>query len=240
MLKVAIVENEKEQTEITKSFLERYGKEKGVKMEIQSFPNGFDFLENAKAGFDVVFMDIDMPGMNGMEASEKFRKSQKKASLIFVTNLPQYAIDGYKVDALDFILKPMTYEDFSLAMGKVMARHQEDKGSFAIESHGVVRKLLTEEVLFIEVVKHDIVIHLTSKENITFRGSIKALENKLNPDYFFKCNSGYVINLDYVKALDSDMVVLTSGDRLAVSRSHRKELLNRINELFSKEMITRS
>lgn len=236
-LDIAIVENEEEPAKVTASFIEKYSAQYHKEFKVTRFENGFDFLENKEQGFDIVFMDIDMPGINGMETSMKLREKYKDTLIIFVTNLPQYAIDGYKVNALDFILKPMTYEDFTLAMNRAVQAKEGNKGSFVIEYHGGLRKYQTDDVLYIEVVKHDIVIHGTDGDKISLRGSMKAMEEMVNLDYFFRCNSGYLINLNHVLSLQADTVTMKNNIVLEVSRSHRKELLAKLTKLYSEERI---
>ncbi len=97
MINIAIIENEKEQIKITSDKIQKYFSVQGLLYEIHSFSNGYDFLEGDITSFDLIFMDIDMPGINGMETSLKIREKGIATPLIFVTNLPQYAISGYKV-----------------------------------------------------------------------------------------------------------------------------------------------
>lgn len=108
-MKVAIVENEEKEIKNYFQLLKQYEKEMKQKVEVLIFKNGYDFIENYKNDIDCVFMDIDMPGINGLETSKKLRELDEDVIIIFVTNLPQFAIDGYKVQALDFLLKPLDY-----------------------------------------------------------------------------------------------------------------------------------
>lgn len=241
MLKIAIVENEISQIEETTAMINRFCQEKNIPYEIQSFQNGFDFLESDSSSFELIFMDIDMPGINGMDTAMKIRKQGINSNLIFVTNLPQYAIDGYKVSALDFILKPMTYADFSLAMSRVVKAYEEAKvGQFILSIKGVTRKFQPEEVLFFEMVKHDVVIHLANGENVIFRSSMSKVEQVLPPEIYLKCNSGCIVNLRKIKTLDGDVLVLENEERVLISRSHRKEVLVNLNKLFSNSILPKS
>lgn len=235
MIYFAIVENETEQTKQTTEMIERYLKEKNVSGQIAAFDNGFDFLES-KEPFDIVFMDIDMPGINGMETAMKMRKEKKEYKLIFVTNLPQYAIDGYKVEALDFILKPMTYADFSLAMKRaITSMGSREENSFALPIHGKFIKFKSNEVLYFEMVRHDVHLHLENGEEHVFRYSLSKIEEALNPEVFFKCNSGCIINLDKVKSLDGDTIVMENHDHVSISRSHRKDALSRLTDFYTRK-----
>ena len=123
MLKIAIVENEPEQADLLSGYIARYSQESGIKCQVVTFSNGLEFISGYTPGFDAVFMDIKMPLIDGMEAAEKLRKIDEDVVLIFVTNMAQLAIKGYKVNAMDFIVKPVTYFDFSLEMDKICRAH---------------------------------------------------------------------------------------------------------------------
>ena len=114
MFKVAIVEDSIKDFTLLKSYLEQYEKENNIEFNIQCFENGIRFLDKFSANYDIIFMDIDMPYMNGLEVSKKIREIDKTVVLIFVTNLSQYAVNGYEVEALDYIVKPISYFNFSI------------------------------------------------------------------------------------------------------------------------------
>lgn len=234
MIDIAIVENENTQIDITREMIEKFFSQEKTAFEIHPFMNGFDFLESDVNRFDIVFMDIDMPGMNGMETAERLRKKGMKTPLIFVTNLPQYAIDGYKVEAIDFILKPMTYADFTLAMNRALALlSKEEIGEFVISIHGTLTKFKANEVLYVDMVKHDANIHLTNKDVVTFRTSLNKIEPLLDTRIFLKCNSGCIVNLSKVKQMNQDTLTMENGDILSISRSRKKTTLEKLNEFYS-------
>ena len=114
MRNVAVIEDEKSASDALGQHLKRYGAETGEEFKIYVFPDAETFLQNYKADYDVVFMDIELPGMNGMTAARELRKLDGKVVLVFVTNMSQFAVGGYEVGAFDFILKPVNYSSFFL------------------------------------------------------------------------------------------------------------------------------
>ncbi len=237
MINIAIIENEEEQIKITSEMIQKYFSIQGLLYETHSFSNGYDFLEGEITSFDLIFMDIDMPGINGMETSLKIREKGISTPLIFVTNLPQYAISGYKVQALDFILKPMTYADFSLAMKRALALLEKEKiGDFVLTIHGSIIKFKADEVYYIDMNHHDVNLHLADGRIETFRSSLNKIEPLLDKRIYHKCNSGCIVNLNKVKALEEDTLILENRIRLPISRSKKKETLSRLNQLYSLNM----
>lgn len=231
----AIVENEPAQIDKIRELCDRFSKERNLLIEIHPFTNGYDFLEKDTSIYDCVFMDIDMPGINGIDTSNRLRNKDKNISIIFVTNLPQFAIDGYKVQALDFILKPMSYADFSLVMDKLLLLHDRKNETdlfFLIRNEMLWIK--PSDILYFEMQNHNINIHLADGKVITYRETVKELEKKLHEHSFYRCNSGIIVNLEHVQSIREDTCTLSGGTMLQVSRSRRNEFMKMMTEHYFK------
>lgn len=178
-------------------------------------------------------MDIKMPLMDGMEAAEKLRKVDQDVSLIFVTNMAQLAIRGYKVSAKAFIVKPVAYFDFALELDKIR-KEAERRGvsGLWVNAGGAMRKVAFADIRYIEVAAHDICIH-TKGEKLTFRGSLKHIEEKLPQDLFSRCNSCYIVNLSYMYEVREDVAVLEDGTELRISRPRRKQFLSSLADYIA-------
>ena len=109
MFRIAIVEDEDACARLLEDYIRRYGETAGDAFRTDRFPNGLEFIENYRPVYDVILMDIRMPLVDGMEAARRLRAQDEETALIFVTNMAQYAIKGYEVQALDFMLKPVQY-----------------------------------------------------------------------------------------------------------------------------------
>lgn len=231
-IRIAVVENELNVAQNDIVLLERYAKENSLSLETSIFQNGYEFLDTEEE-FDAVLMDIDMPGLNGMEVAEKLREKNKTIDIIFTTNLPQFAVDGYKVQALDFVIKPVTFPNLSFAMEKVVEKKRNIvNGSFFLRIGGFARRIHNEEVLYIEMVNHYIVLHETDMEPLRIRGSLKMIEDLLNPEIFVKINSGIIINISKVSSFENGLVLMEDGSNLPLSRSHKKEFAVRLAEFY--------
>lgn len=233
MIKIAIVEDEFSQTELMREYVARYCKEKNIKYSITTFGNGLDFVTGYRPGFDAVFMDIKMPLIDGMEAAKKLREVDKDVVLIFVTNMAQLAIKGYKVNAMDFMVKPVSYFDFSLEMDKICAEHQRRSTDFVwVKSSGILRRVDYEDIYYIEIVMHDVCMH-TRKETINFRGSLKGIEEQLDARTFSRCNNCYVVNLQCVVGVHDDLVALENGDSIHISRTRKRQFMDDLAAYFA-------
>lgn len=231
-IRIAVVENELNVAQNDIVLLERYAKENSLSLETSIFQNGYEFLDTEEE-FDAVLMDIDMPGLNGMEVAEKLREKNKTIDIIFTTNLPRFAVDGYKVQALDFVIKPVTFPNLSFAMEKVVEKKRNIvNGSFFLRIGGFARRIHNEEVLYIEMVNHYIVLHETDMEPVRIRGSLKMIDDLLNPEIFVKINSGIIINISKVSSFENGLILMEDGSNLPLSRSHKKEFAVRLAEFY--------
>ncbi len=231
-IKIAIVDNEPNQIEEIQKFCESFSLENNFFIEINSFYNGYDFLEKDSTIFDCVFMDIDMPGINGMDVSNKLREKNKNISIVFITNLPQFAIDGYKVQALDFILKPISYADFSLVMNKILSITKKKEENLLFVIHNEMIRISSSNILYFEMNNHNVNIHLNDKSVYSYRETVKELELKLKNKSFYRCNSGIIVNLEWVKSIKNDVCILNDGTTLQVSRSRRNDFLKAMTDYY--------
>lgn len=121
-VRVAVVEDDEKAAATLKQYLTRYGEENQISFKIGMYSNAISILEQYSANYDIIFMDIRMPYLNGMDAAHRLRVLDSTVALIFVTSLTQYAVSGYEVDAMDYIIKPVNYYDFALKLSRVLKR----------------------------------------------------------------------------------------------------------------------
>ena len=232
MLTVAICEDENEPREILRSRIKRYGEQAGVEFDMHFFRSGEEFLEGFAPVFDIVFMDILLPGINGLETARRMRKLDKGVLLIFVTNMRQYTIKGYEVDALNYILKPIRDESLYYTLEKALRliRMKQNSG-ILVKAEGVLRNLDSREIIYIETASHYVVIH-TTKEDISYYGNLKPLEEQLEKRGFYRVISYALINMRYIDSVGLNEVTLKNGTVIAISRNKKKEFLARLTAFF--------
>lgn len=229
MKNIAIVEDDNAAAEQLSVFLEKFFTEEPV--HAIRFTGSIQFLTNYKGEYDIVFMDIELPDFNGMEAARKLRELDKKVVIIFVTNMAQFAVKGYEVGALDFIVKPVTYSNFALKLKRAVEylRANEDAKVFVPVDDGFVTLNLSE-IRYVEIIKHKIIYHTVHGDYHAY-GTLKKIEESLSGRHFVRCNHCYLVNLRYVTSVRG-FTAYVGEEALQISHPKRKEFLHALNDYF--------
>lgn len=232
MISIAIVEDDKTAADTLQKFLDKYKEESGEKFQSTWYQDAVTFLESYR-GVDLVFMDIQMPNMNGMEGAMRLRKLDTQVVLIFVTNMAQYAVKGYEADALDFIVKPLSYSNFTFKMKRAMNAIQMSMNKDIVikQSSGMMR-IRANELYYVEVRGHNLTYHLAQDE-VLVRGSMNTAENQLSEWNFLRCNNCYLINPRYIEWIRG-CVVKVGNDELQISHPRKKKFLEDLARWYSK------
>ena len=166
-----------------------------------------------------------MKFMDGMTAAEKIRGRDPEVIIIFITNRADYAVRGYEVDALDYVVKPLEYFSFSQKLDRAVLRLEKKTDRYIpIYADGGLYKVAVRQILFVESDKHNLHFHLTSGELVS-RMNLSEAEEMLRYFGFFRCGKGYLINLDKVDSY-SDGICRIGDFSVPVSRSKKKEFMN--------------
>jgi len=233
MIRIAIVEDNKKDRSLLQEIFKRYESETGETVQVSAFDRAETFLYGYKPVYDVVFLDIMLPNMNGMEVAEQLRKYDSEVAIIFVTDMRQFAIQGYKVNALDYFIKPASYFDVKLRLDKVRLMKQLRLPSVVIHIPGQGDLAMSsDEVYYIEVMDKELTYH-TRKGNFLARSvGLKKLEKELAASGFFRCSSSYLVNLKLCKELRGDEVIVGEGDILKISRGMKSQFVTKLSETF--------
>lgn len=225
MIRVAIVEDEKPIADLLNSYMKNYGDANQVTFISSYFSNAEDLLCSETHLYDLILLDIQLPGINGMDAAVKIRKMNPEVTLIFVTSLAQYALKGYEVNALDFLVKPVTYAQFSMRLNKaVRVINRKDTMKLTLPSETGKKVVSTKSVLYLEVYGHNLVYH-TEEGNYRIRGSISAAVKTLENYHFVQISNSFAINLQYISMINGNEITLSNGEQLFISRTYKKSVM---------------
>lgn len=228
MIRFAVIEDEKSNSDEMERFLKRYASEKQIEITVSCFSNAVHFLDKYENNFDIVFVDINLPDMDGMTAMKKLRDMDKDVLIIFVTNLAQYAVNGYEVSAFDFIIKPVSYYNLVLKLNRALERlgTKKEKQIWISTRHGK-KMVYVSKLRYVEVAKHKITYHTTDGD-IEALGALKDVVNELQGLSFVLCNQCYLVNLYYVTGVD-DYKCYVGQDILQISSPKKKDFLRALN-----------
>lgn len=233
MLEIAIVEDEKDAYQTLTSYLEKCKDEFDIEFNIKWYTDAVTFLNKYSKSCQLVFMDIDLPGLNGMDATKRLREIDEQVCVVFVTNLAQYAVNGYAVSAFDFIVKPLSYSDFYMKFKRVMSSFalKTSKSLWVVTRNGKFR-IEADQITYVEVMKHEISYNMANGKKITFSGTLKKVQEELKGLPFVLCNRCYLVNLTYIKEVRGDNVYI-GNDVLQISLSKKKDFLKSLNKYLS-------
>lgn len=229
MIHIAIVEDNPEVREQLIGYVHRYERQFGRMFDLTTFADGDEIVSDYRAVYDIILLDIQMRRMDGMAAAEAIRKVDRDVILIFITNMAQFAIRGYAVDALDYVLKPVPYFAFSRQLQKAVERLRRRQKTFlTVPVEGGLRRVDVATLYYLESEGHYVRLYTEDGELLT-AGSLKAYEEKLANKPFVRCNSGYLVNLAQVLGVQQNTVQV-GPYTLQISRPKKKAFLEALTD----------
>ena len=232
MVRIALVDDDARYREELIGYLKQYERESGEIFNITVFTDGDEILDGYSAAYDIILMDIAMTFVDGMNAAERIRKMDGEVVIIFITNMPQYAMKGYTVDALDYVLKPLSYYALSQRIDRALARlRRRSKQYITIAVKGGIKKLDVSQITYVEVQDHELIYH-TVGGVLESKGTLAETEERLDPKRFFRCGKSHLVNLEFVEGVQNNIIQIRD-DSVPVSRARRKALLDALNDFIN-------
>lgn len=227
--RIAVVDDEEIYRSQLQNDLKLAAKNLNLSVSIRTFGSAFallDIYEAEKTVFDILFLDIDMGShMDGLEMAKRIRQFDSSVCIIFVTNLSQYAIRGYEVQALDFVVKPVTAPVIEEKLKRALSFCQLRQEKHILLSRDDTTYRITYSQIFYIEKEHNYLTFHTKQGDFYLRGTFSKYEDDFLSSGFGKCNRGCIINYDYVEQIEKNDIVV-GGTPLAISRSQRKPLLD--------------
>lgn len=232
MYNIAVVEDTDSSAESLISFINQYSRESRQQFNVVRFSSADALLKDYCSTYAVIFMDIQMPGMNGMDAAFEIRKLDGTVSLVFITRMVQFAQKGYEVDAVSFLIKPVTYYDFSMKFRKALDIYlmHEEKG-ILINVTGGVKRISTDKLMYVEIIRHRLYYHLVD-DVVEVTGVLANVENDLKKYGFLRCNKCYLVNPKFIISVKNSEVQV-GNSVLQISRPRRASFMAELANWFA-------
>lgn len=222
MILIAICDDEKYMSDSIRAMAAEFFRGKNTETVILQFSCGEELLKCDKS-IDILFLDIQMKGINGMETARKLREHGFQGFLIFITVLKEMVFQSFEVQAYDYLVKPISKRYFDKTMERLFASMKNASEANLLVQKGYESRIISlEDIVFCEIIDRKIYLHLASSETIDFYDRIDNLENKLNGS-FFRCHRSFLINLKYLKSYKNGMAYMEGGKEIPVSRLRSKE-----------------
>jgi len=217
-MKIALVEDETVHSQLLSSYIKSWGEHHQKSISLHSFENASQFLFYWEDEvFDVIFLDIQMPGMNGMELAHKVRMRDHQVNIIFTTGIADFLQEGYEVDALHYLLKPLRRDKVFSCLDKAVSRCQTEQ-FLLVHAADDIRRIPLSSVNYIEAKGHNTILGLAYQPPLIASDSLSSLEHQLENSDFIKCHRSYLCRIGAIHRIDKDLIFFDDKTSIPVSR----------------------
>ncbi len=232
MIHIAVCDDEESFVQNLKEQLMRYAQECAQQIRVTVFYDGSELVNGYDPSIDLVFLDIQMNRMDGLAAAERIRQMDEGVGIIFLTTLVQYGLEGYRYQAVNYIIKPMKYIRLKEEMNQwLKRRRKEESPSLVIANDSGRYKVFLKSLRYVETYNRNLLLH-TEGEKIVCYKNMKEMERELKEKGFARCHTSYLVNLNYIKGIKKLELELITGEILPISQPRRKEFTERLTEYW--------
>ena len=237
MYHIAICDDNPKFCCLLENYLEETACELHAHFDVEVFWNAEDFLNDKEKVFDLIFLDINLSGISGIELGNRIRSRFENSSteIVFLSGDDKYAMQLFKIRPMDFLIKPVQKQDIFGVMKEYIALDAKKKRFLEYSMGKQVFRIDTAQILYFQSMGRKVCIRRTRGEDLFFYEKLSALTKRLEADMFWTIHKSYIVNLHYVTLFCPDCVVLTTGEKLPVSQSMRKEVNAKLISAFNRK-----
>lgn len=232
MLHIAICDDEKEFVTYLTELVNRYAAETGEEIKVSAFYDGMELTTHYDTTIDLIFLDIQMKMVNGLRTAERIRQMDEKVGIIFLTTLTQCALEGYKYQAANYIIKPMKYARMKAEIEQWRRRSRKlDSPAIVVANDSGKYKIFLNTLQYVETFNRNLLLRTEQEDIICYR-SMKELEQELAPHGFVRCHTSYIVNLFFVKGVKKLEITLVTGETIPISQPKRRQFMEQLAEYW--------
>ena len=222
MIRIAICDDEKHMSDQIGAFVSDFFRKKNREISLRMFSSGEELL-SYNGQIDILFLDIQMKDMDGMETARRLRADKFRGFLVFITVLKEMVFQSFEVQAYDYLVKPVDDKQFEKTMDRLYASMQNASEDSLLVQKGYEGRIIPkDEIVFCEIIDRKIYLNLASGEVVDYYERIENLETKLD-NRFYRCHRSYLINLKHLKGYKNGTACMDNGKEIPVSRLRSKE-----------------
>lgn len=236
MITVVICDDEQAFINRMKEYIIRFSEETKEEFSVREFTSGQTLLNTYNANFQIIFLDIKMPDLDGIETAKRIRLMDSNVIIIFLTSLIKYVLAGYSVNAANYLIKPLDYKKFKIEMEKAVLRSISIKnGYISVKNDRGFYKICLSTLKYVETYQRNTMIH-TMKEDIISYKKMQEHEKDLEGYPFVRCHTSYIVNLQYIDSVIGYDITLSTGEIIPISKQKKKDFMQNLAEYLGSEL----
>jgi len=229
-MKIVICEDEEVFSEVLSGYINEWAKEKSVFVETFIYISATKFLDEWEESedYDILFLDIKMGKMSGMDLAKTIRKTNNDIPIVFTTGMREYVFKGYSVSAIQYLIKPVKKDDIFSCLNKVLQRNNTKK-YYIVNDIEKIMKVPTTDIIYIKMSSNNATM-ITRKKEYTFRKTISQILTQLDDKLFVKCHKSFIINIRHIESVSKNFAMMSNDEEIPLN----KDSVGEIRDMFIK------
>lgn len=231
MIKIAICDDEKNFLDEMEKMLRNYEKKTEHLFYIKKFSKSIQLMDSIKEEFQIYFLDVEMPNMDGLELAKIIRKYDSRSAIFFVTSYREYVFESFQFDVVNYIIKPVTQIQIDCEMNRVLRKFHTYKQEYiGVKNSNGFMKIFLSDIEYIETYERNVRIHYQAGRKEIGHFKMQVLEERLKGYPFIRCHNSFIVNVDYISQVKDLSIILLSGEIIYTTKARKKDLIKKIAE----------